>query len=418
MTGVDAPAVCFADLLEPGDLVVVAQGAGEPSGLLAQLISERDQVPDVEVFVGLSHSGLLSVPQARGLRLASFGAMGVLGELAGAGHVAVIPCNFRDVPRMLRARAPGRLVVLMQVAPADPAGRHSLGVAVDYTFELLGSARLVIAEVNDQLPTTSAPTVPASAFAATLPTSRAIQVVDDVEPTDVQRRIAELTAALVPDGATIQLGVGAVPSVVGAALRARRGLRVHSTLVGNWLLGLAESGALTGERDGVQICEAAGSPKLYEYVVSGPAVFRSVSDLTSAPRLGAIDTLVAMNSALEVDLTGQVNAEELNSGYVAGIGGQSDFMRAAQRSGSGRSIVMLPATAVRGTQSRIVPALQRGVVTTPRAAVDCVVTEHGVADLRGLDLAQRRAALIAVAAPEYRHTLLTSRAGELDDRDR
>lgn len=395
----------FAELLEPGDLVVVAQGTGEPTALLTQLIAERHELPDVEVFVGLSHSGVLLDPGVQGLRLASFGAMGALSRRAATGDLAIIPCHFADVPRVLRLRAPGRLVLLIQVAPADSEGRHSLGTAVDYTYDLLDSAGLVVAEVNDQVPVTSAPTVPSSRIAASLKSSRPSQAVEEVETTAIQRRIGEHVAGLVPDGATIQLGVGALPSVVGSALGSKRDLRVHSTLAGDWLLELAEAGALSSASDALLISEAAGSPKLYEFVVSAAVRIRPVGEVTGTEGLARVERLVAMNSALEVDLSGQVNAETLASGHVAGIGGQPDFMRAAQRSYGGRSIVMLPATAMGGTQSRIVHRLQRYSVTTSRASVDFVVTEFGVADLRGRDLRQREAALIEIAAPDHRPAL-------------
>lgn len=395
----------FADLLEPGDLVAVAQGTGEPTALLTQLIAEQHDLPDVEVFVGLSHSDALLTPGVRDLRLTSFGAMGVLGKLTVADGLAVIPCHFSDVPRLLRLRARGRLVLLVQVATADSDGLHSFGTAVDYTYELLDTADLVLAEINDQLPVTSAPRLHPSRIAAAVCTSRPTQVVDDFEATEIQRQIAEHVAGLVPDGATIQLGVGAVPSVVGSALRSKRNLRVHSTLAGNWLLALVESGSLSSTPDSVLISEAAGSPKLYDHVAAGGVRICPVSTLVQPEVLGRIERLVAMNSALEVDLSGQVNAETLGSGYVAGIGGQPDFMRAAQRSPGGRSIVMLPSTAMRGTQSRIVQRLQQGTVTTPRAAVDFVVTEFGVADLRGRDLRQRETDLLDIAAPAHRDAL-------------
>lgn len=394
----------LAPLLEPRDLVVIAQGTGEPTGLIRQLIQERDQLPDVELFAGRSESGVLAMPGGSGLRWSSFGAMGPLSRLEAIGELAIIPCNFSDVPRLLRCRAPGRLVVLLHVATADPDGMHSLGTSVDYAYELLEDARLVIGEVNDQLPATSAPRVPGSRFGALWTSSRPVQVVEEAAPTNVQRRIAATVAGLVPDGATIQLGVGAMPAVVAEALQGRRRLKVHSTLVGSWLVGLAESGALARDTEVVRACEATGNAKLYEFVVNAGVRFLPVSELTRPGLLETIDGLVAMNSALEVDLTGQVNAETLDSGYVACIGGQADFMRAAQRSRSGFSVVMLPATASSG-RSRIVAALQQGTVSTPRSAVDFVVTEYGVADLRGRDLDQRRRALIRIAAPQHRKSL-------------
>jgi acyl-CoA hydrolase len=399
----------WIDVLRPGDLIVVAQGVGEPTPLLDQLVAAGPSLPDVEVFVGLSHSSALRDPAARSLSLLSFGAMGPLARLAADGHVSVLPHSFVDLPRVLPLRAPGRLVVLVQVSPPDRDSQHSFGVAVDYTYELITQARVVVAEVNEQMPVTSGPRLHRSAFATVVPTSRALPEVPAPTVTDVHRRIAAHVVPLVPDGATIQLGIGAVPSVVGEALVGRRDLRVRSTLVGEWLLDLAKAGALRDEPGAVAICEAAGSPALYAHVAGSGVQLRLVSELNRADELARIERFVAMNSALQVDLTGQVNAEEVESGYIGGIGGQPDFLRAAQRSPDGRSIVMLPATAARGRHSRIVPRLHGGTVTTARSGVDFVVTEFGVADLRGKTLAERAQALIAVAAPHHRDWLLGER---------
>jgi acyl-CoA hydrolase len=188
-------------------------------------------------------------------------------------------------------------------------------------------------------------------------------------------------------------------------LSERRDLRVHSALVGDWLLDLARAGALSDEPGSVVIGGAAGSAELYDYLTSSGAVFKPIPELSPPDVLAGVDRLVAMNSALQVDLTGQVNAEVAGSRYLGGIGGQADFLRGAQLSPGGRSIVMLPATAVRGTMSRIVRHLDQGVVTTPRSGVDHVITEFGVADLRGKSLNERAEALIAIAAPEYRRAL-------------
>lgn len=393
------------DVLRPGDTVVVAQGVGEPTPLLEQLAQAGNTLHDTEVFVGLSHSAALTDESARSLSLVSFGAMGPLARRADAGEVSIIPCHFVDVPRTLLHRAAGQLVVLMQVSPADRDGSHSTGMAVDYTYELVGQARAVVAEVNEQMPVTSGPRLPGSAFAATVTTSRPLPVVLPPAAGAVHRRIAENVVPLVPDGATIQLGIGAVPSVVGEALRERRGLRVHATLVGEWLLDLARGGALRSEPGSVVISEAAGSPALYDYVARSAVQVRPVRELNRPETLAAIDRFIAMNSALQVDLSGQVNAEQLESGYVGGIGGQADFLRAAQRSAGGCAIVMLPATARRGEQSRIVRRLDHGTVTTARSAVDVVATEFGIADLRGASLEERARALIAVAAPQHRDAL-------------
>ncbi|MEV6899927.1 acetyl-CoA hydrolase/transferase C-terminal domain-containing protein [Amycolatopsis sp. NPDC051372] len=390
-------------VLKPGDLVVVAQGTGEPTPLLEQLV--RAAPPDVEVFVGLSHSSALTGPAARELPLVSFGALGPLGRLAANGTVSVIPCHFRDVPRALASRNPEQIVVALQVSSADETGHHSLGLSVDYTYDLLGRARAVVAEVNDRLPHTSAPRVHSSQLTATVPSSRPMPTITAGTTGPVHETIARHVAGLVPDGATIQLGVGTLPSAIGRALESRRDLRVHSTLAGSWLLDLARSGALSDEPGTVTICEAAGSAELYEWVVESGVLVRPVSDLSRPGAFADVDHFVAMNSALQVDLTGQVNAEELGSGYVGGIGGQPDYLRAAQQSRDGCSVVMLPATTGDGTRSRIVRGLHAGAVTTPRSHVDVVVTEHGIADLRGKSLTERADALIAIAAPGHRSSL-------------
>ncbi|WP_326837308.1 acetyl-CoA hydrolase/transferase C-terminal domain-containing protein [Amycolatopsis rhabdoformis] len=390
-------------VLKPGDLVVVAQGTGEPTPLLEQLV--RAAPADVEVFVGLSHSSALTGPAARELPLVSFGALGPLGRLAVNGTVSVIPCHFRDVPRALASRNPEQIVVALQVSSADDTGHHSLGLAVDYTYELLGRARAVVAEVNDRLPHTSAPRVHRSVLTTTVASSRPMPTITAGATGPVHERIARHVAGLVPDGATIQLGVGTLPSAIGAALRSRRDLRVHSTLAGTWLLDLARAGALRDEPGAVVICEAAGSQELYDWVVGSGVLVRPVSELARPGAFTDLDHFVAMNSALQVDLTGQVNAEELGSGYVGGIGGQPDYLRAAQHSRDGLSVVMLPATTGDGSRSRIVRCLHAGAVTTPRSHVDVVVTEHGIADLRGRSLTERAEALVAIAAPGHRSSL-------------
>lgn len=279
---------------------------------------------------------------------------------------------------------------------------------MDYTFELVGHARVVIAEVNEQMPV-STPRVHGSAFAAMVRTSRPLPMVAPPTVREVHRRIAAHVAGLLSDGATIQLGVGALPAVVGQALSGLRDPRVHSTLAGDWPLGLARAGALRDEPGSVVISEAAGSAELYRYVADSAVSVRPVGELNRPEVLAGLDRFAALNSALQVDLTGQVNAEEIGSGYVSGIGGQPEFPRAAQRREGGRAIIMLPSTTADGRGSRIVHRVHRGTVTTARSGVDFAVTEHGVADLRGKSLDERAEELIAVAAPHHRDALRAAR---------
>jgi acetyl-CoA hydrolase len=388
----------WLSLVRPGDLVVVAQGVGEPTGLLTELLAAA--LPDVEAFVGLSHSTALTRPSP--LPLVSFGAMGPLSKPPNRGRVAVIPAHFDDLARVLPHR--GReLVILVQVTEPDAHGCHSLGMAVDHTYELMGSARAVVAEVNAQLPVTSAPRIHGSALDAVVASSRPLPVIPVPHIDERHRGIAEHVVTLIPDGATVQLGIGAVPSAIGRGLVGRRQLAVRSTLVGDWLLDLTTAGALRSGSDAVVISEAAGSPDLYKHIATSDVQIRPVREVTAPVAAGTIDGFVAVNSALQVDLTGQINAEEITDGFVGAIGGQAEYLRAAQRSRGGRSIVALPALA--GRRSRIVSRLEPSTVTTARSHVDFIVTEHGIADLRGRSVRERAELLIAIAAPEHREAL-------------
>ncbi|GLZ51564.1 acetyl-CoA hydrolase/transferase C-terminal domain-containing protein [Actinomycetospora sp. NBRC 106378] len=370
--------------LQAGDLVVAGQGVGEPTPLLRALL---DDPAPVDLFVGLSHSDVLRGPVPAPVRLVSFGALGPLRD----HDVEVLPVHFLDLPRQLRHRPRNRLVLLVQVSPPDADGRHRFSAAVDHTAELVDDADVIVAEVNDALPTTIGPTLDPARIDEAVATSRPLPTVPRAEPTDVARAIAAHAAALVGDGAALQLGLGAVPQLMGEALADRTGLRVRSTLVGDWLLALDPAETV--------LSEAAGSPELYAHVAAH-------ARMVGVPEVNTpVDGLVAVNSALEVDLSGAVNAEATARGYVGGIGGQADFLRAAQRSPGGLAVVILPATAERGRRSRIVPTLHAGTVTTPRSCVDVVVTEHGVADLRGRGLRERARALAAIAAPHHRDTL-------------
>ncbi|QTJ70518.1 acetyl-CoA transferase (plasmid) [Rhodococcus sp. ZPP] len=388
----------WTSLLRHGDLVVVAGGVGEPTPLLEQLLAAAPS--GVEVFVGLSHSTALT--RSSSLPLLSFGALGPLARPPNNAQLEVIPTHFDDLPRVLTHRGQ-KLVLLIQVAAPDPQGCHSLGMAVDHTYELIGHARAVIAEVNEQLPTTCAPRLHHSTFTATIATSRPLPALPPPTIGEVHRRIAAHVLDLIPDGATLQLGIGAVPSAIGQGLTERRGLAIRSTLAGDWLLDLATAGALRSAPGAVVISEAAGSPELYKYVSVSPVQVRPVREVVGPAAAGTIDRFVAVNSALQVDLSGQVNAEEIPAGYIGGIGGQAEYLRAAQRCPDGRSIVALPATA--GRHSRIVTRLNPSTVTTARSNVDFVATEHGVADLRGRGLQERAELMISIAAPEHRGSL-------------
>jgi acyl-CoA hydrolase len=403
---IDGLPIRFADLLQDGDLLVTGSGLGEPEGLVASLGEQLDDLPDIEIFAGISYSGLFTPALAAKTRLSSFGAMADIAPLAAAGLVDVLPVHYVDVARHLRRRGGDGLVLVIQVAPPDSDGTYGTGVAVDYTAELLADARLVIAEVNDQLPAVAGVRIAAEHIDVVVPSSRPLREIPSAPIDDIHRAIAGYILPMIPDGAVLQLGIGGVPSAVAALLAgARSGLRVHTGLTGDWLLDLDAANALDPEAP-IVVGGAAGSAALYRFLATDSRVqTRMIPDLTRPDVTAPIDGFVALNSAVQVDLTGQVNAELAGARYMGGVGGQVDFLRGAQLSNGGLSIIAMPATAGRGTRSRIVRQLDAGTVTTTRAGVDIVVSEFGVADLRGLGLRKRSTVLTAIAAERFRGEL-------------
>jgi acyl-CoA hydrolase len=289
----------------------------------------------------------------------------------------------------------------------------SLGIGVEYVADALPHARTLIAEVNHQMPPTAgAPRLPLSAFSATVETDRPLRQAPAREPDAVDRAIGVLVAGLVNDGDTVQVGIGALPNAILAALSGHTDLGVHTGMITDGVLELVEAGVVTGAKkeidQGLVITGAAlGSSALYGKLADYPIEFRPASYTHNPAVLAGLRSLVAVNSAIEVDLLGQVGAELGGGAHVGAIGGQADFSRAASLTGT-LSVIALRSES--RASSAIVPALAGGVVTTPRADVDAVVTEHGVALLTACTAAERARRLIAVAAPQYRESLERSLA--------
>lgn len=416
----DAADIDLRQFLQPGDRLVVSQGPAEPLSVVRALVEQRSAIPNLSAFIGITFSGYLEKGLAEDVELTSYGCMGSLGKLADAGLLEVIPINYADLPWLMEHGPHSPDVAFVQVSPADNCGYHSFGVSVDPASEASRHARVVIAEVNDQMPATAGPArIHESQITAAVRVSRPLVEIPSPHASPVEEIIAKNVSSLVEDGATLQLGIGAVPSAVGRELCDKRGLRVYSGLVGDWLLDLASTGALElmPTKDLVSTGSVMGSQQLYDLAgASGLIVFKPISELNRLDVLASIPQFTAVNSAIQVDLTGQVNAEVVGSANVGVIGGQTDFLRGGQLSRGGRAIVAVPSTAAKGRVSRIVPRLDQGCVTTPKAYVDFVVTEHGIADLRGRSLSERAEALIQIAAPEFREEL--SAGSERDSRDR
>ena len=408
----DVSAIDLSTLIRPGDVILWGQGTAEPRTLTEALVEQRGQLGGVTVLLGATFSDTLAPEHADHLRFVGFSGIGRNAALIRAGVLDVLPCHMSAVPGLLESRRLPVDVVFVQLSRRGPDGRHSFGLVADYVGAAISQARIVIAEVNDQVPYMRGDaTVERSELDVVIETSRAPVFLETPTPDAASWRIGELLGELVPDRAVVQLGIGSVPHAAALSLRQRQGLALHGGLVGDWVVDLMESGAVDNRHKaidaGVTVTGAVfGSRRLYDYVHDNPAIELHPISYTHSPAvLARLEGLTAINTAIEIDLSGQVNAETVAGRYVGAVGGQVDFVRAAMVSPGGQSVIALPSTARGGTTSRIVARLSDGVVTTPRSDADVVVTEHGVAHLRGVPVAERARRLIAIADPAVRGAL-------------
>lgn len=406
-----------ADFLNPGDGVWWGQGSAEPEPLVNQVLDAVDRVGPIRAFSGLTWNERLSGDLPEKLTVVSYGGLGQLRSLSRHGRLDVVPCHYSAIPRMFASGQLPNDVGLVQVSVPGPDGTVTLGTGVEYVADALRHTRTLIAEINHQMPATvGGPRLPLSAFAAVIETDRPLREAPSKPADDVDRAIAANVAGIVDDGSTIQIGVGALPSAVLDALAGHADLGLHSGMITDGVLTLVEKGVITGARKeidpgvvvtGAALCSADG----YRRIAEHPVEFRPASYTHAPVVLSELRSLVSINSAIEVDLLGQVGAELARGVHIGAVGGQVDFSRAASLTGS-RSIIALRSTVGSGerSQSTIVPMLAGGVVTTARVDVDAVVTENGVAMLTGCTVAERALRLIEVAAPEHREHLQRSLA--------
>jgi acetyl-CoA hydrolase len=407
----DPAAPDLARWLRAGDLVLIGQGCGEPLTLSQALVAQRHALPSITVLLFTVMSDTFQPEHADALSFRATAVTTGTRALAASGAIDVIPAHYGDLERIVHD---GRLapdVVMVQVSPPGPDGRYTLGAAHDQSIAAIPRARVVIAEVNRQAPRIHADvSFGPEDFDAIVETDRPMVQLHWPPAGEVERRIGEHVAALVPDRATLQLGIGAIPEAVLARLGDRRGLGFHSGMMSDAVVELIECGAIDDAHKGLDAGQAVtglllGTDRTFRFVHDNPRVaVRRPSYTHGLDVLARVRTLFSINSAIEVDLSGQVNAEAHGGRYLGTIGGQVEFVRGTRLSEGGCSVIALPSTAGRARTTRIVAALD-GPVTTPRSDVDRVVTEWGVADLRGRSLAQRAQALIAIADPSHRDGL-------------
>ncbi|MXO89928.1 acetyl-CoA hydrolase/transferase family protein [Pontixanthobacter aquaemixtae] len=388
----------------------MGQACGEPTSLLEALIEQGSTIPDLKLFIATSFSGLFDENCIDSFSLSSMGAIGLLRKMTKLGALKVIPVHVSQVAPLISAGVIPCDVAMVQLSPANANGNHSYGLISDYTGAAIEKARIVIAEINQQVPFTFGETVSASAIDIAVEADRAPVEVSPANIGEIDKQIAAFCADYIGDGCVLQTGVGAVPDAILRQLHDRKDLGVHSGMLGDGLVDLAEAGVLTNARKevdvGVSINGALiGTRRLYDWAHENPSIRMCATSYThDAAVLSRLSRLVTINSAIEIDLTGQVNAEQSGPAYLGGTGGSVDFVRAGARSPGGASIIALASTAKQGSISKIVPALS-GPVTTARSEVDVIVTEYGAAELKGKTLAERADQLIAIAHPDYRDGL-------------
>ncbi|HMO30055.1 acetyl-CoA hydrolase/transferase C-terminal domain-containing protein [Enterovirga sp.] len=409
----------LSTFIRPGDTLMWGQSQAEPATLIRHLVAQRREIGRVRLFLGVGHGGRLLPEHADAFDFLAYCGAGTNRKLAEAGLLDILPVHYSHLPRLIETGSLRIDVLMLQVSPPDEQGRHSLGIAREYLLPALAGARAVLGEVNPAVPWThGGPYLREADFALLIPSDEPLRDEAARPPSAIDLAVVGNVAGLIEDGATLQVGIGAIPDAALAQLAGRRDLGIHSGTMGDGVAALWESGAVTNARKSIDPGIAVtglllGGERIRRFVHRNPAIEMRGTGYTHDPQvLGRIERFAALNSAIEVDLTGQVNSEVAAGRYLGGIGGIVDFLRAAGASRGGVPIIALPSTG--GGRSRIVPALS-GPVTVPRSDACVIVTEYGVADLRGASLRERPARLIAIAHPDHRESL--ARAAHAGERD-
>ena len=399
-----------------GARVLIGSGCATPQKLVEALAARGRELYDVEVIHILTFG---VAPYARGQLLDHFrhNALFIgpnVRDAVNAGAADYTPIHLSQVPELFRRGRVKIDVALVQVSPPDRHGFCSLGVSIDIVKGGLEMANYVVAEVNRNMPRTLGDSfVHVSQLHALVESDRPILEYESAPPSAASTQIGHLIATMIEDGATLQTGIGEIPSAVLAALGDKRDLGMHTEMFTEAVIPLIESGVLNGRCKTLRPRKIVssfcfGTRRLYDYIDDNPIFEMRPTEFTNDPfRIAQNAKMVAISSALEIDLTGQICADSIGTRFYSGFGGQLDFMRGAARSEGGKAIIALPSRAKKGTVSRIVPALAPGAgVVTTRADVHYVVTEFGVADLHGRTVRERARALIDIAHPSFREELL------------
>jgi len=401
--------------VQSGMRVYIQPGCAEPETLVDALIQRAPYVHDVEIvhMMTMGSAAYVAPEMAGHFRHNAVFIGSNVREAINEGRADYTPVYLSEIEDLFESGAMPIDVALIEVSPPDSHGFCSFGIGVDTTLTAARLARYVVAQVNDQMPRTYGDSfIHVNKIDAIVESSRPLCALKKAEVTDLQIAIARNVAGLIEDGAVLQTGIGGIPDAVLPMLMDRKDLGVHSELVSDGVIPLIDAGVLTGARKNFKprkiiLGFALGSKRLFDYVDNNPIFEFHPTAYTNDPSLIARnDHMVAINSALQVDLTGQVCSDSIGTYFYSGIGGQVDFLRGASRSKGGKAIIALSSTAKNGTISRISPMLSPGAgVVTSRGLIRYVVTEYGVAYLHGKSIRERAQALIEIAHPKFRDEL-------------
>ena len=400
--------------IKSGQRVVVAHACGEPSIILDALVANVAQYENVEIIhmVAMGKAAYCQPQYDKNFHHNAFFLGGSTRAAAAEGRVDFTPVYFSEIPGLLREDLRPN-VTLLQCSPPDAHGYVSLGVSVDYTKPAAEASDLVIAQVNQNMPRTLGDSfLHVTQIGCLVEADTPVIELAPPKIGDVERAIGENVASLVRDGDTLQLGIGAIPDAVLLFLKEKNDLGIHTEMFSDGVVELVEAGVITNKAKTLHRGQSVatflmGTRRLYDYVNNNPAVAMYPVDYVNDPYvIGQNDNLVSINSCVQVDIMGQVVSTSAGLRQISGVGGQVDFVRGANLSKGGRAIMAMPSTTGKGKISKIVPFLDQGsAVTTTRNEVNYVITEYGIARLKGKSLRQRAEALIRIAHPDFRDEL-------------
>lgn len=403
----------MAGLIGPNSTVILSSMCAEPQTIVESLLAQNERFSNLTIYTMFPVS---SCPYAdremEGRFKVKAFSVGKLSQAVKRGQAEYVPIHFSQIGRLIKNRKISLDAVLLQLSPPDEDGNCNMGISVEYFREAIDAADIVIGELNERMPRTNGDTLlPIDRLDYFIEVSRPLLTYDVGHTSEVEDRIGEFVAELIPDGAVLQYGPGKVHKATFKKLAHKKDLGIHSGLISDEIVPLVKNGVITGAKKEVDANKIVatgviGTQIIYDFVHENEMVeIRSSNHTHDIKIMSQFKNFISLNSAIEVDLLGQANSESVGLNVVNGVGGMMDFVRGAISSEGGKAVLALPSTARKGEKSRIVPILNQGVVTAGWADLHYIVTEHGVADLCGLTVSERVKKMISIAHPRFRDGL-------------